>query len=204
MLCALLTMACERAGTSHVDSGLRIAIVHLGYFSDARQDAVEAGLRKQLQGTGVVVDRIKIPSGAYYPPRSRYRADRLVDMLARRYGSDQHKVLGLTEADISTSTPKYYDYGIFGLGELSGRACVVSINRLRRRLPPGKDAGERKLRERMIKVCVHEVGHTLGLDHCQNKICVMAAGEGSVKNVDESSAGFCPRCIQVAAGAGNL
>jgi archaemetzincin len=47
---------------------------------------------------------------------------------------------------------------------------------------------------------VHEFGHTLGLDHCEHKGCVMSDAKGkALKSADESSGRYCSKCLQTLA-----
>lgn len=96
-------------------------------------------------------------------------------------------VIGITDRDISTTNGKIHDWGVFGLGSMPGKACVVSTFRLSRQL--GKVSAE----ERLNRVVIHEIGHTFGLAHCPDKDCLMADAEGSVKSVDRASR-FCRDC----------
>lgn len=84
---------------------------------------------------------------------------------------------------------EHEDWGIFGLGELAGRVCVVSTFRL-----GARGADETKLRERLRKVAIHEVGHVMGLPHCTHKHCVMRDAEGSIATVDAETGAFCQEC----------
>jgi archaemetzincin len=52
------------------------------------------------------------------------------------------------------------------------------------------------LRERLVKEAVHELGHTFGLQHCQDWECVMASSHG-VERLDVKGVDFCPRCRKV-------
>lgn len=120
-----------------------------------------------------------LPADAYYAPRKRYRAERLLDHLEARTPTDAQVVIGLTTADISTTKGQIYDWGILGLATISGQQCVISRFRAQR---GAKDA--RHVRQRLAKTVVHEVGHTIGLPHCPNHGCVMEDGKGSVLTTD--------------------
>lgn len=102
----------------------------------------------------------------------RYRADSLIALLRRIKPSEFDYVIGLTNQDISTTKDKkpkwlYTDWGIFGLGYRPGPSCIVSTFRLHRY------ANLQKMRTRLRKVAIHELGHNLNLDHCPNRQCVM-------------------------------
>lgn len=126
-----------------------------------------------------VLPRAPLPRAAYYPPRARYRAERLLDFLAQRLPPDAVRVLGLTAVDISTTKGRIYDWGVMGLGRLPGTEGVISSYRCRRGA-----RGALHARERLAKVAVHEIGHTLGLDHCTTPGCLMHDAEGKVATVD--------------------
>jgi archaemetzincin len=139
---------------------------------------------------------VDLPKQAFYPPRRRYRAERLLDFLAARLPADGWRILGLTSVDISTTKGQFTDWGIFGLGELPGTASVISSFRL------GKGArDERQVGERVAKVAVHEIGHTLGLDHCPMRSCLMEDAQAKVKTVDREN-DLCPVCRRRLRAAG--
>ena len=145
----------------------------------------------------VLLPRVALPRAAYYPPRGRYRAERLLDFLAPRLPADGARILGLTGADISTTKDTYQDWGILGLATLDGRACVISSYRTRRRAK-----GAAHARERLAKVAVHEIGHTLGLDHCPTRGCLLEDARGKVTTCD-GEYDLCPRCRQALKHAGH-
>ncbi len=96
------------------------------------------------------------------------------------------KVLGVTDRDLFIPILTY----VFGEAQLDGIAAVVSTARLN----DAPDlAGSRRLRERVVKEAVHELGHCFGLRHCQTPGCVMGRSAG-VHDVDEKGQGLCAEC----------
>jgi archaemetzincin len=166
-----------------------VRLIVLGDFPPALVDAVAEGLTRELQVRVTRMDPRPLPKSAWYPPRARYRADRLIRFLAEQVPEKDVRVLGLTTVDISTTKGAYADWGVFGLGDLGGPAAVISSFRLRR-----KARDDAQIRFRVVSTAVHEVGHTLGLEHCREARCVMQDAEGSIANTDSGTGGLGPEC----------
>lgn len=152
---------------------------------------VEA-LERDLDVEVIVEPRtLPLPQSAWYAPRRRWRAERLVDFLDRRYADapPTTHVLGLTSRDISTTRPPHEDWGILGLADTPGRAAVASSRRTHRRARNRAHA-----LWRMTTTAVHEMGHSFGLEHCDEPRCVMRDAEGSVLNVDGGDGQMGPGC----------
>jgi len=143
-----------------------------------------------------VLPCLELPRAAYYPPRQRYSAERLLAHLNRRMPADGWRILGLTDVDISTTKGTIPDWGVMGLGELPGTATVISSFRCRKK---ARDVGHAL--ERLAKVAVHEIGHTLGLPHCPERGCLMEDAMGKVVTTDRER-DFCPRCRALAKANG--
>jgi archaemetzincin len=150
---------------------------------DEAVSAIEATYKVKV----VVLPTKPLPDAAYYKPRRRYRAEKLLSALEGMMPSGEDKIVGLTEVDISTTKGEYPDWGIFGLGNMPGQACVVSTWRLSSR------KSQQTFRKRLGKVVVHELGHTFGLDHCPVRGCLMEDARGRVSTVDRET-GFCESC----------
>lgn len=163
-----------------------VAIQPIGKVSAAQVQAVRQGVTRLFDVEVRVLPVQPLPKKAYYAPRSRYRADEILNWLdGRRSPGD--KIIAVTQSDISSTHRGQYDWGVMGLGRLGGKSCVVSTFRLR------KNSGLSPL-ERLKRVSGHEIGHTFGLAHCPDKSCVMVDGGGKIASVDNNSGRLCRTC----------
>jgi archaemetzincin len=135
-----------------------------------------------------VFARSKLPAVAFYAPRQRYRAEKLLRYLEQLAPKTVARVVGLTNVDISTTKGTVFDWGILGLATVDGRACVLSNFRCRR-----GTRNDEELKVRFGKTAVHEVGHTLGLPHCPTVGCLMEDAKGSVTTTDREY-DLCAQC----------
>ncbi|NJL12475.1 MAG: hypothetical protein HC913_05435 [Microscillaceae bacterium] len=135
----------------------------------------------------------------YNPSPERYRADSLLRYLKRKKPEICHNCIGLTTKDIS-STKKlngkikepawmYTDWGIFGLGFQPGPTAVLSTYRLAR---DTRDLV--KIKARLRKIAMHELGHNLGLPHCPNPTCFMRDALESILTIDAAPEALCENC----------
>ena len=144
----------------------------------------------------IILPSKNLPKSAYYAPRNRYRADTLIRYLRRTKPKRYDKILGLTHKDISTTKGKHKDWGSMGLGFRPGASCVVSTYRIRR-----GTHSKKHFQERFRKVVLHEVGHNLGLKHCnRHEKCLMKDAKGKVSTVDTANEWICKDCVQDISG----
>ncbi len=136
-----------------------------------------------------VLEKQSLPKSAWYAPRGRYRAEKLLAFLDEEARADCTAMIGFTSVDISTTKGKSKDWGIFGLGQVGGKSCVVSTYRLGR-----NTSDKRKVTIRTIKVVNHELGHVLGLLHCPTPKCMMNDAEGKISTVDNETGLLCDLC----------
>ncbi len=72
---------------------------------------------------------------------------------------------------------------------------VISLFRLLRKYSLVEFEDESVVKERLFKEVMHELGHLVGLDHCDNKLCVMAFSK-NLKELDSKVPYPCEVCIE--------
>lgn len=144
------------------------------------------------QAYGFAVRRLAphpLPGFAWYPPRSRYRADALLDHLlydVMPVAPGCHAVVGFTAVDVSTTKGGHEDWGVLGLAYHGGRVAVVSTHRLR------NGVEREQLSRRAVKVVLHELGHVIGVGHREDgERCLMNDAVGAVATIDRAEGAMC-------------
>jgi archaemetzincin len=145
-----------------------------------------------------VLPPVDLPKQAYYQPRRRYRAEKILPFLLEKLPSDGDRILGLTGVDISTDNGNITDWGILGLANLGGRECIVSAFRCHKQPLQGVSASIL-----LAKVAVHEVGHTLGLAHCTTRGCLMEDAGGRARTCNREF-DLCPHCRSILRARGYI
>lgn len=127
------------------------------------------------------------PQGTLDPRRRQHASGAILRWLLEA-GPTGGKVLGVTDQDLFIPVLTY----VFGEAQLGGTAALCSTARLSEGVAL---AGPRLLQERLAKEAVHEVGHAMGLHHCDTPACVMGRSPG-LRGVDEKSHLLCNVCRQ--------
>ena len=159
---------------------IKIRIIPLGQQASCFNQHTFSLIKQYVPN--VVLERAEaMPRLAYYRPRDRYRADSIIHWLNGRAGNDE-LIIGVTAQDISATKGSNEDWEVMGLGYCPGKACVVSSLRVRNK-------------SNFYKVIIHEMGHNMGLPHCNVKMCFMRDAEGHDTTNEETN--FCEKCKAV-------
>ena len=136
--------------------------------------------------------RVRIRKGsiplAFDPNRKQHSSTVILRWLLEGLPRDARKVLAVTDRDLFIPILTF----VFGEAQLGGRGAVVSTARLREE-SGGRSGNPGLFLNRLLKECLHELGHTFGLTHCANSGCVMERSN-TVFDVDRKNRAFCPDC----------
>jgi len=169
---------------------LSIALISLGPVPTRDMTEARQAIEDQFDAHVYVVSKpVTLPDSAYYAPRKRYKAEKLISFLDDGLSIHSDRIIGITTSDISTAYRGRSDWGVIGSSE--GRAAVVSTYRL-----GGKDVPQNLKDSRLRKNVLHELGHTFGLDHCPNTKCLMQDGQGGILTTDRADEAFCVECAK--------
>jgi archaemetzincin len=125
------------------------------------------------------------PADTYDVRRRQHSSTGTLRWLASRKPAGAAKLLGVTDVDLFIPVLTF----VYGEAQLRGDCAVVSTARLGDTLP----AGATLRAARLVKECVHELGHTFGLVHCDARRCVMSRSI-NLAAVDGKSPTLCPDC----------
>jgi archaemetzincin len=120
-----------------------------------------------------------------YPAKTDngYKAEAFTNKLNKKRGRQEYAI-GITDQDIIRYRIwDWFDFTfvadtILGFTDISGESCIISTAQL-------KDSNTFN---RIVNVVMHELGHLVGLDHCEDEDCLMIPYD----HLDNSC--LCVRC----------
>ena len=158
-----------------------IRIYRYNDFSVSKAQFLKQELQRVYPFVELSDNPIKLPEKYYYAPRDRYSGRGLLkDLSQYKRGT---VVLGLTNEAIYEPNEKSPTFGIYGIGSVGGHVAVISST-----LPSKKKHSD----EHLVKLMMHELGHSFGLNHCRDEHCFMVDAEHG--NKFSKTPSFCPQC----------
>jgi archaemetzincin len=124
----------------------------------------------------------------YDPARGQYSSTLILQSVQPLRPPEASRLLVLTEHDIFIPMLSF----VYGQAQLGGHAAVLSFARLRQEfysLPPNRPLFLLRVRKEVL----HESGHTLGLTHCEDRLCTMSLST-NIQQLDAKGSGYCDDC----------
>jgi archaemetzincin len=192
---AIFFSDCKRGSILSLNSTRQkqiIAFQPLDDYSGQEIDSVVKEISRFYNKQVIVLKPIEIPKTFFDTVVKQYSADSILNLLSLLQNDTLIEIVGLTYKPIFTIKDAkhrpYYDEKIFGLGYQPGNSCVVSYFKF-------STPYVTIFNHRLKTVIIHEIGHNLGLGHCEDDKCIMSKNNGSVTNLDYYSGNdYCAKC----------
>ena len=195
-LLLLVAFACNTKKQNEITIGIQA----FGSIKSEIVDSVAKSITEVYGFKTILLPTQSLPKKAFVNIKSpRYRADSLLRILKFQQPDTIDFTIGLLDKDISTTKKdrwgnvlkpesKYLDWGVFGLGYRPGPSCVVSTFRF-------NTADKILFYKRLKKISMHEMGHNLGLPHCEfSEKCVMRDAVETIRTIDQVELSLCSKC----------
>ncbi|MFC1474981.1 hypothetical protein ACFLQK_02940 [bacterium] len=161
-------------------------VFYIAFYTDGDRGIVEEAIpmiREQLFNMPFVLveEEVPLPEDAYVEIRDKYYAGRMLEILAENLPKDSVGYLAITDSDIYVGRRPH----VRGLANPELGVAIVSTHRL-------KYPSRYRYKLRVLKEVLHELGHVLGQEHCEdNSYCIMGFSHG-LSELDAKYREFCP------------
>lgn len=165
-----------------------VRLLPVGSIDPGLIEYLRTAIARSLAVECEIVPAALDPAPAYHAERQQFHSSEILQRMQSMVRPRDWRLLAVANVDLYIPILKY----VFGEAQLGGPCAVVSAYRLGQEFY-GLDGDEDLLRERLLKECVHELGHTLQLRHCQDYSCAMASAH-AVEWIDLRETRFCESC----------
>ena len=170
---------------------MKVGILPVGKMDSDVLNRIAENLRMVFTEAEVAASSevLQVPQEAFNKMRQQYRSDTILNTI-RCLAENDHffRMLGVTDVDLFIPRLNF----VFGQAECPGKAALISLFRLRPEFY-GRPSNVQVTIDRGTKEAAHEIGHTLGLKHCENPFCVMYFSS-SIFETDRKQSLFCNKC----------
>ncbi|MHC1744825.1 MAG: zinc metallopeptidase [Syntrophobacteraceae bacterium] len=149
---------------------------------------IAANIQTMFEIPVEMLPAMPIPEEAFQAHRLQYDAGLVLKYLARFAFPHHSRILAVADVDLCSPILTY----VFGEAELGLKRAIVSDFRLKH-MEDGGLAPENVYYERLTKVALHELAHTLSLYHCETPRCLMRYSPG-LSHLDDLDIYLCQRC----------
>ncbi len=165
-----------------------VRLLPVGKVQTSVLEDLRLGISKRLKVQCEISATELDPALCYHPERQQFHSSEILQTMATITRPGDCHLLGVTGVDLYIPILKY----VFGEAQLGGPCALVSFHRLRQEFY-GLDRDDALFAERLLKECIHELGHTLELRHCQDYRCAMASAH-AVEWIDLREGSLCQNC----------
>jgi len=165
-----------------------ITLISFGYFEKGLLEMIVDDVEREFAIPVKIREGYLDLSEFYDPARKQYNGNEILKEIQVHFASITSKTLGLFNVDLFIPILTY----IFGQAFLNGQCGIVSIYRLSNERY-GIKPDQNNYIDRIRKEVIHELGHTFGLIHCSNPVCVMRSST-YVEELDQKKHSLCIKC----------
>lgn len=192
--CVFFFLCCQPSGKKVTDNdGIpvstlfsEIQIVPLGVVNKQTIGIIAKGI-EDFYGVSPIIEKpLPLTKDLLAKSGTRYEANKILS----KFNSNRYQLF-ITEKDIAIkyTRRKSDEWGIMGLSYCPGNIAVVSTFRIKKHSD--------LFRVRLQKIVNHELGHSLGLNHCNSSpTCLMHDANGTMKQIDMNEMKFCVECSE--------
>ena len=150
-------------------------------FPAKKAQMLADALKETYPSVSIQKEPLVLPKEHYNRERKRYSGTGLLKDLSKLHKGTV--VMGLTDEIIFKANELSPTYGIFGVSPVGAYVAVISSTR---------PSGKQHTNDHLVKLMMHELGHSFGLNHCSNQHCFMVDAEHGNKFSQTPS--FCNEC----------
>lgn len=186
----------------------KINVIPLNNIDKSILEFLQNSLRNIFNKETCILDKINIPGNSFNQSRNQHDANKILNYLIENLPLKSIQDINLAILDLDIFVPSLNF--VFGLAVNFPRICLISTARLdplfytnfnyslkSNSLTPRLIKKEKNIfEERILKEAVHEIGHTLGLNHCSNYKCVMYFSN-TLLDTDKKGYNFCLNCLNI-------
>jgi archaemetzincin len=167
-----------------------LSLVPLGRINPNILKELCKGIADFLDLPAKILPPKPLPHHTFHPGRNQYHSTQLLEYLLNQDHSEKpFRILGVTSVDLYIPIFTF----VFGEAQLKGQVAIISTFR-----PSGgtSEGGPPTplLLSRLLKLSLHELGHTFGIPHCRQDGCLMSFA-ANLEKLDQKRLGLCKYCL---------
>ncbi|BCD59983.1 MULTISPECIES: archaemetzincin family Zn-dependent metalloprotease [unclassified Nitratiruptor] len=170
----------------------RVLFVGFSWYEPTTIAFLQDAIQEVLGIESEFVSKVSLPQKAYHLLRRQYLASAFLEQLLFFKTNPSDIVLGITGEDLYEPNLNF----VFGIATPLYGVAIIGTKRLHNSFY-GLHEDAALYYRRVAIEAIHEIGHVLGLSHCENPHCVMHFSN-TLAEADTKGYRFCPNCEEKA------